>query len=140
MSLVSVLPVIFCLYLNDLLLWLTPVKLTAVPTISSVFLPYIYIFLLVFIYHFLNCLWIVLLWIFWNFRDFTVLRLTYCISNFVTDQIAGSFCCFLNWYFWISFKRICCRLFDWSRSFWQNLPLESLPISLSTYLAKDRIP
>ena len=38
-----------------------------------------------------NCLWIILLWIFWNFCN--------SISNFIPNQITSCSCCFLNCFF-----------------------------------------
>ena len=50
------------------------------------------------------CLWTILWWSCWNFCSF--------ISNLIVNQINSYFCCFLNYFFWSSFKCICCRFFS----------------------------
>ena len=56
-----------------------------------------------------NCLWIILLWIFLNFCN--------SIKTFIANQSNSHFCCFLNGFFWRSFKCICCRLFSIFKKF-----------------------
>ena len=56
---------------------------------------------LVFIILIFNCLWIILLWIFWDFWNF--------ISDSITNQFTSCFYCFLSYCFWRSFKCICIR-------------------------------
>ena len=52
-----------------------------------------------------------------TFCNFTVARRSYRISNFITNQITNYFCFFLNYYFWSSFKCICCRLLSMIKTF-----------------------
>ena len=52
-----------------------------------------------------NCLWIILLWILWNFCDF------------ISYQISSCFCYFLNYHFWTSCKSICSRFFSMIKEF-----------------------
>ena len=83
-----------------------------------------------------NCLWIILLWVFWNFCD--------VISNSITNQITSCFCCFLSRSFWSSFKRIFCKLFSMIKTFLTVFTIQVLLIfsliSLPTFLAKDKNP
>ena len=51
---------------------------------------------------FCDCFWAILWGISWHFCNF--------ISNFITDHSTSCFCCFLNCFFWSSFKRICSGL------------------------------
>ena len=70
----------------------------------SFFWRYIFFFRYFIIMHICNCLWFILLWIFWNFCN--------SIRSFITNQFTSCFCCFLKNSFWRSFKCICCRLFS----------------------------
>ena len=74
-----------------------------------IFLRYMAFFKYFFIVLIFNCLWIILLWIFWNFCDF--------ISNFVINQITSCFFSFLNYSSESSFKSICCRFLSMIKKF-----------------------
>ena len=52
-----------------------------------------------------------------TFCNFTAVRRSYRISSFITNQITNYFCFFLNYYFWSSFKCICCRLLSMIKTF-----------------------
>ena len=123
-----------------LLLYYINIKIIIV---LSLFWIYMSFFGFFFIMLSCNCFWIILLWFFWNFRNSVVLRLSCrvrCIfimlicncfwfillcffflnfhdfvSDFITKQ--SCFCCFWNWSFWSSFKRICGRLFTMIKKF-----------------------
>ena len=92
---------------------------------------YIFFFGYFFIMLICNSLWIILLWVFLNFRNFTVIRLSYCISNCITNQFTSCFCCFLNYSFRSSFKWICCRLFSMIKKFLTNLTTQVFVFILS---------
>ena len=56
-----------------------------------------------------NFLWTILWWPSWNFCS--------SISNFITNETTSCFCCFLNYYFWRSFKCIYYSSFSTIKSF-----------------------
>ena len=77
----------------------------------SVFLLEILISIL-FIY---NSFWIVLLWRFWDFCNFTVV--SYRVIDFITNQITSCFCCFWITLFELVLSASVADCLAWSRSF-----------------------
>ena len=84
-----------------------------------------------------SCLWIILLW---SFCDFTVVQISYGVSNFITNQLRAAV-------FWITlFELVLSASYvdclAWSKRFWLYLPLTFLliflPIFLPIFLAKDK--
>ena len=97
------------------------------------YIPFFRYFLIMLI---CNCFWIILLWTFWNPCNFTVVRLTYPVSNFMTNQITSCSCCFLNRSFWRSFKRIWCRMFSRIKKFFTLFTTQVFSKTLSKNLTK----
>ena len=95
--------------------------------IISNFLPLFWRYISFFWYFFIilifDCLWIILLQIFLNFRDF--------ISNFITNQITKCYCCFLNYSFEEVVSTSAADCLALSRSFWRitNTPGLYLPLT-----------
>ena len=105
---------------------------------------YIYIYIYTFRYFFIksnifcfifNGFWTILWRSSRDFCDF--------VSNFIANQIASCFCCFLNYFLWSSIYRICGGLFSMIKTllatltFLLMLLITFLPIFLAKY--KNRI-
>ena len=64
-----------------------------------------------------NCFCIISRWTSWDFGNYTVVQLNYCVNNFITNQINSFFSCFLNYSLLSRFKCICSRLFSKIKQF-----------------------
>ena len=149
---------LFCYEFYDTFVLLLPIKslVTSVVVhyyinlrssiISCLFFEIISFFRYFFITLICKFPWSFLSWTSSNFYNSTVVRLSYRVSNFITNQITSCLCCFLNYPFWSSFQCICWRLFIMIKTFLAvfatqlyNL-LVFLPIFLPIFLAKDKNP